>query len=923
MTKGRLLTTLIRTQLSCGLGLFLWSVSAEATTFTWRTALTGSWTVATNWLPNGVPGSSDVAVITTAGTYEVNINGNVNVNAINLGSNARLRVNGVTLTTTTGIAVGASSTLELNSATLNGGGVSLNGQLSSTGTSNVNVALSTASSSTITVGAGSLTVANGFTNLGLISYPATGTRNFYVTSGTLTNAAAGTISCATTGLLNAVLDNQGSINSTGPQGFLTLGKSGATSTNSGSISASSGAYLMLNGYNDTFNTSGNLSTDSAILRVSGGVFQQTGGTISGSGHFELISTTSATFASNPTTAFLYLAGSGIVFPSALANSAAQQITIGPDAEITVPQFTNQSGRTLDFTGYAATIHAPVITYLGTFYCPRHLVLDGNLNLGPASTIYMGIAGLQQGTYYDWLDVSGAVQLNGTLTLEEIPPGFLTPQPGQTFDLITAGDRLGDFGQIVQLGAQYYPPDIYLVTDPSTTSGSTQPYRFRFVYQKWTPVSASGTPPEPRRGHSSVYAPTYNEMIVFGGQNANGQMLNDVWVLGLSGAPGWWKLNPTGTPPAPRKGHSAVYDVGNNRMIVFGGETDSSAFPSDIWILTNADGSSGTPAWEPFASITPVAGRSGHAVGYNPVSNRMVMSHGGQFCWGAPGDMWVLDHANGMGTPTGWTSWSIPGTPPAIRRDAAFAYDPIRNRLLVYGGNAPCGAVFTDAFVLTNADGTPDVYTAWSQLGSGMSLALPGQTQTPAVYDPYYDRLLTFGGREADGTTLSSGVFMIANTLGNAGWTELPPPATRPSARASHSMIYSLVSKRWVVFGGEAGGQIMNDVWALELDDNAPQVSGVESGPTTPKKQRVLAFSASPSPNPSSHGMQFSVKALEDTEARIAIYDALGRQVAELQNGPITAGEHQFQWKGNVASGMYFVAVRSGSTEDVRRVVVMR
>jgi flagellar hook assembly protein FlgD len=70
-------------------------------------------------------------------------------------------------------------------------------------------------------------------------------------------------------------------------------------------------------------------------------------------------------------------------------------------------------------------------------------------------------------------------------------------------------------------------------------------------------------------------------------------------------------------------------------------------------------------------------------------------------------------------------------------------------------------------------------------------------------------------------------------------------------------------------------------------------------------------------------MQFSVKALENTDARIAIYDALGRRVAELHNGPMTAGDHRFEWTGNVASGIYFVLAKSGSAEDVRRVVVTR
>jgi len=115
--------------------------------------------------------------------------------------------------------------------------------------------------------------------------------------------------------------------------------------------------------------------------------------------------------------------------------------------------------------------------------------------------------------------------------------------------------------------------------------------------------------------------------------------------------------------------------------------------------------------------------------------------------------------------------------------------------------------------------------------------------------------------------------------------------------------------------------VVNDVWALELEGDTPQVTGIGSGPGVPEQQSVLAFSAAPSPNPSSHGMHFSVRASQDTRTQVLIYDALGRRVAQLHDGPMTAGEHRFEWTGDAASGIYFVAVKSGNAQEVRRVVV--
>jgi len=905
----------------CALMLGVVTVPAHATNIAWKTGSTGSWSVATNWMPAQIPGPGDVAIITAGGTYDVNINGNVSVNAINLGSSGspRLRVNSVTLTTTTGISVGTGGTLELNSGTLSGGSVSVNGKLSSTGTSNVNVTLTTATTSTIEVGVGTLTVANGFTNRGLLSFPAIDGRMFIVTNGTLTNATTGTISMVSAGFLQAALDNQGTITVSGWQVRIGTTPAVVTHTNSGSITVTDNASLEFDLNSSTLSTGGDLSVGpGGHFIIHFGAFHQTGGSITGSGEFELVSTTEATFVSNPTVAGMYLAGQNIVFPSPLVNGAAQSMRIGPNADITAPQLTNQAGYTLEMYEGSDELHVGTFFNLGTLIAPRYLLLDGNLNLGPASNLNIGISG----NGFDHINVVGAATLGGYLNLS-LEYTFV-PSPGDQFDILTSPARLYSFGQVngTDLGN-----DLYLITDPTTTSSDSHPYRIRAVRQKWTQLFAEETPPPPRRGHSAVYVPSSDRMIVFGGQSGSGQVMRDVWALthasGISEAPIWVELHPTGTQPASRKGHSAVYDAFNNRMIMYGGETDSLAYFSDIWVLTHADGSGGTPEWIELPSFPGPAPASGHAIGYNPTHNRMVASQGGQYCWAPEGDMWVLDHANGLGTSAGWTNFSIPGTPPSPRHDAVFAYDPNGNRLIVYGGRTPCSSVLSDAFVLSNADGAPDVSSAWNSLGAGASPVFPGLYGAPGGYDPLFDRLVVFGGMKADGTTFSSGVFLLADTRSMAGWADLPLPVTRPGARAFHSMVYSPSSKRWIVFGGDANGTLTNDVWALELDGDAPQVSGIDSGPNDLMNGRVLAFSAAPSPNPSSHGLQFSVHASEEADSRIVVYDALGRRVAELWNGRLEAGDHRFEWKGEVASGIYFVTARSGKAQEVRRVVIAR
>jgi hypothetical protein len=94
---------------------------------------------------------------------------------------------------------------------------------------------------------------------------------------------------------------------------------------------------------------------------------------------------------------------------------------------------------------------------------------------------------------------------------------------------------------------------------------------------WIPLTPTGGPPAARNAHSAVIDEANDRMIVFGGSffNCPGGCLNDVWVLtnadGLGGTPAWTQLAPTGPPPSVRTGHSAVYSPGTNRMIIFGGD----------------------------------------------------------------------------------------------------------------------------------------------------------------------------------------------------------------------------------------------------------------------------------------------------------------------------------------------------------------
>jgi len=181
---------------------------------------------------------------------------------------------------------------------------------------------------------------------------------------------------------------------------------------------------------------------------------------------------------------------------------------------------------------------------------------------------------------------------------------------------------------------------------------------------WTELFPNSYPNPPARyWHSAVYDETKNRMIIFGGC-ADAECLislNDTWVLsnanGLGGTPAWTELSPTGSLPSPRGYHNAVYDATSNRMIVYSGEGAGNSSLSDIWVLSNANGLGGTPAWTQLSPTgnTPDAQDQSAAV-YDPTTNTLIVFGGGNYV----NSVWTLSNANGLtGTPA-WRTSSLMG-----------------------------------------------------------------------------------------------------------------------------------------------------------------------------------------------------------------------------------------------------------------------
>jgi hypothetical protein len=343
-------------------------------------------------------------------------------------------------------------------------------------------------------------------------------------------------------------------------------------------------------------------------------------------------------------------------------------------------------------------------------------------------------------------------------------------------------------------------------------------------QSWTELSPSGTPPAARGAMTGVYDPASNRMVIFGGRDASGNNRNDVWVLADADGKGsnpsrWIRLiadGAAGSPPA-RSGHSAVYDSVNNRMIIFGGcSANCAPVLNDVWVLSNANGVTGTPAWTQLqlnSQLNPgPAARTNAAAGYDAASNQLVI-FGGQDGSDNPcstfSDIWIRQYANGLGGASAWVEAGSNPAIPAGQNGAAgsFAFDALN----LFGGTGMVNGTCT----VTN--------TSWELIGPyfsvvgqyvGLGLTPPGRSFASLVADSISGQTLLFGGVDASGNHLND----AWNFFG--AWSQIIPKGSSPTARSGHAAVLNSADQRMIIFGGSDASGVLNDTWVL----HAPELS---------------------------------------------------------------------------------------------------
>ncbi len=267
---------------------------------------------------------------------------------------------------------------------------------------------------------------------------------------------------------------------------------------------------------------------------------------------------------------------------------------------------------------------------------------------------------------------------------------------------------------------------------------------------WSTLVTAGPLPSARFGHSAVYDPVRHRMIIFGGQVGK-QALDDVWTLSLSDPPTWDSLVTSGPKPQARVYHTAIYDPLRDRVVIYGGGDPNSGL-EDVWCLSLAPP---TPQWEqpPISRPLPPP-RLGHSAIYDPVRDRMIVFGGTSW---TPNDTWALS----FGDTSVWRELVPPWPTQLVRYGHAALYDSLRDRMIVCGGYSS-DPYRSDVWELTFAD------TSWSPI---LNMGNSGSRRRflTAVLDIAYDRAVIFGGNRDD--SLQTWAFSLRSAM---EWSPLRP-----------------------------------------------------------------------------------------------------------------------------------------------------
>lgn len=462
-------------------------------------------------------------------------------------------------------------------------------------------------------------------------------------------------------------------------------------------------------------------------------------------------------------------------------------------------------------------------------------------------------------------------------------------------------------------------DIVGTDEPCTFCPAT----WQLAGRHWT----DATPADPegdgnpggRELHAMAYDVARGVTLLFSGGRVPS---DDLWAFdGFS----WARIRPTDFEmngfPAPRFRHAMAYDPRNRSVLVYGGCAQSAANDAcserlgDIWSYNGATWRNlcGTPGCQ----ATAPAARYGAEMVYDEARRTMLIVGGvhsnGKVACVSP-DVQTVD---GCITNEIW-SWSgmawqklcngsCAATAPPPRTQTQLAYDPLRERVVMFGGCDQIAGFDSIACIGRLSDTWEFNGVTWispSISDPELDRDPPGYIDESAAmdFDAVRGQVVLVTTRAGDTTTWG---------YDGSSWKKISPASAAPIARCGARAQYDSVRQQVVMFGGcadDCDGGSDGAGCANPLDD---------TWTWTPDGWRQVSPATTPPPR-GHHGLAF-----DRTRGRVAMtggFDASGTRLgdmwewngtdwAEVGTMPVPApiASHALTWDGEAllsAGGNY-------------------
>lgn len=222
-------------------------------------------------------------------------------------------------------------------------------------------------------------------------------------------------------------------------------------------------------------------------------------------------------------------------------------------------------------------------------------------------------------------------------------------------------------------------------------------------------------------------------------------------------------------------------------------------------------------WTPGNAASPQPLRSGHAASFARIggTSRIVMLGGLRL--GSIqnlSDSWMFDGFS-------WTQINSSAVSP--RSGHAMAWDPARERVVMFGGPGP---LQNETFELGPAPTWTQIQSAAGPAArTGHAMAFFSRPAFPAPIEG----VVMVGGRDSAGA-LRDQTFLRTGS----SWTDLTAIVGSPGAREGHAMAFDSVRQVLVLFGGRTRGGVVGDTWEFNGS------SWTQRSPATSPNNRVGA-----------------------------------------------------------------------------------